>query len=91
MLSKARICLDIYSSFRTQALKHLPATKQVISFGRILRRAAASKIETGEWPLFNNLKSLHESVAAFNEHASKVPEPEQIELLKRLKRNSPPG
>ena len=91
MLSNAQICLNIYSSFRTQALKHLQAPKQVISFGRVLSRAAASKIETGEWQLFNNLKPLHESVAAFNKHASKVPEPEQIELLERLKRNSPPG
>uniref|UniRef100_UPI002147808B WD40 repeat domain-containing protein n=1 Tax=Endozoicomonas sp. ONNA2 TaxID=2828741 RepID=UPI002147808B len=85
----ARNCLKIFSD-NTQAFSSLRAPKQVISFGRVLCRAAGSKIETGEWQLFNNLKPLCESVADYNKKASKVPESEQTKWLERLKRNSPP-
>ncbi|MBO9495587.1 WD40 repeat domain-containing protein [Thalassotalea sp. G20_0] len=73
-----------------QALKSPQAQTKVISFGRVLSRAATSKIETGERQLFNNLKPLFESVAAYNKYASKVSEPEQLKSLERLKRNAPP-
>ncbi|MGI2029428.1 hypothetical protein [Endozoicomonas acroporae] len=73
-----------------QAWKSPQAQTKVISFGRVLSRAAASKIETGEWQLFNNLKPLFESVAAYNKYAAKVSEPEQLKSLERLKRNAPP-
>ncbi|MGO0305125.1 WD40 repeat domain-containing protein [Endozoicomonas acroporae] len=82
--------LNICFSGSTQSLCSLQARKQVISFGRVLSRAAASRIETGEWQLFNHLKPLCKSLAAYNKNASKVPEPVQIEWLKRLKLNSPP-
>ena len=73
-----------------QALCSRRARTQVMSFGRILSRAAASRTEDNERQLFNDMKALSKSVAAYNKQIPKASELDQLESLKRLKRDSPP-
>ena len=86
----AKKSMNICFSGSQQTLRSLRANKQVMSFGRILSRAAASKIEANEQQLLNGVKPLLESVAAYNKQILKVPESNQIESLKRLQQSAPP-
>ncbi|WP_163372282.1 WD40 repeat domain-containing protein [Endozoicomonas acroporae] len=52
--------------------------------------AAASRIETNERQLFNDLKTLNKSVAAFNKQVSEISGPDQFKSLERLRLDSPP-
>ncbi|WP_257295972.1 WD40 repeat domain-containing protein [Endozoicomonas sp. YOMI1] len=52
--------------------------------------AAASRIETNERQLFNDLKALNISVTAYNKQVSKISGPDQFKSLERLRLDSPP-
>ena len=52
--------------------------------------AAASRIETNERQLFNDLKTLNKSVAAYNKQVSEISGPDQFKSLERLRLDSPP-
>lgn len=90
MQSIVQKCINIGFSGNPQALCSLRARTQVMSFGRILSRATASKTEFNERQLINDMKALRKSVADFNRKIREVSEPKQIELLNRLKLDSPP-
>ena len=87
MLSIIQNCKNIGSSGNSLALC---SRTQVMSFGRILRRAATSRTEAQERQLLNDMKALRESVAAYNQQIPELSELKQIESLKRLNRDSPP-
>ncbi|MBO9480444.1 hypothetical protein [Salinisphaera sp. G21_0] len=52
--------------------------------------SAASRIETNERQLFNDLKTLNKSVAAYNKQVSEISGPDQFKSLERLRLDSPP-